>query len=232
MKRSPIHVILVVVLLGAVLCATSTIFTEPWATTLDSWTWTQLTCTGTCTAALVTADGNPADSVNFKVTGRSKVVTGTWDSANKTWAALGVPAGDTVNSVTFSNDDKAVSTAVACVPGSSSTFIQPVILPVGGGPNCAVGAVVSVAGDSTWTTHAGSAISVAGTCSTSSQGIILELDGGAASGNNSSAACEVRNDNWKITIVSSVKTVSPGLMMRGVGAHVTEFVVKFPRGRP
>ena len=95
-------------------------YSEPWASSLDGWSYVQTACTGTCGQdALLSSDGNPPDSVHNVVTGRNKNETGYWHKS-MTWEAMGVPAGDTVDTVDGQWDDKTVCTAVAC---TSSTTV-------------------------------------------------------------------------------------------------------------
>ena len=153
--RNPWKPLLALALMCAVatlVYATTTNYTEPWASSLDSWAFTQSSCSGTCVDALST-DGNPADSVSDKITGRNKAEVGYWKLA-ATWTALGVPSGDLVDSVDGQWDDKAVQTAVACT-SSSTIGIQiydsantTQLTPTAVEPN------LNVAGDTAaWTNH-------------------------------------------------------------------------------
>lgn len=182
-----------------------TVYTEPWTSSLNGWSYTQLSCGGTCVNALST-DGNPADSVSAKITGRSKTETGYWTKA-QTWNAMGVPTGDMVQTVDGQWDDKAVLTAIAC---TSSSTIGMQIFDSANTTEVTASAVESnlnVAGDTAaWTNHnPAGAVNVTSSAASSST-VTLRFNVNPASGNNSSAACELRGDNYKLTIMS----VAPG----------------------
>lgn len=180
-----------------------TIYTEPWTNSLDGWTYTQSSCSGTCADGLST-DGNPADSVSDKVTGRNKAETGYW-SKTTTWEVLGVPAGDTVTTVDGQWDDFAVATAVAC---ASTTTAGMQIFDSSNTTEITASAVepaLNVSGDtSAWTTHNPTgAVAVNSIYQASATAVTLRFNINPANGNNGSAACEVRGDNYKLTITST-----------------------------
>jgi hypothetical protein len=221
--------IFIFVLMGVTLMWATT-YTEPWTSSLDSWAFTQISCGGTCVNALVTTDGNPADSVSAKITGRSKAEVGYWSRA-MTWEAMGVPAGDVVSTVDGQWDDKAVSTAIACTSSSTmgiqifdATNTTEITSP-------SVEANLNVSGDTAaWTNHDPTgAVSVISSTASSST-VTLRFNENPASGNNSSAACELRGDNYTLTIVSAPPPSGPPhqLPTMGVGmAHVTQ--IRFGR---
>jgi hypothetical protein len=190
-------------LFAAWLLATSTNFTEPFASG-HGWTYVQTTCGGTCTNGDVSGDGNPSPSVFAKITGRNKNMAG-YFKKTFTWENLGVPAGETVQTVDGQWDDKAVQTAVAC---TSSTLAGMEIFDSSDSAACTDSTLepnLNVSGDTTaWTNHNPTgAVSVSSGCRTSSTTITLRLHLEPGAGNNGSAACELRGDNFKLTIVSA-----------------------------
>lgn len=205
-KRSGITCLLL--LLTSICCSLplvgQTVYTEPWTSTLDGWAYTQTSCSGICTDALLTSDGNPADSVHDSVTGRNKAEVGYWSKA-MTWEAMGVSAGDTVNTVDGQWDDFSVCTAVACgsahqagiqiYDSSNATEITA----------STVEPLLGVSGDtSAWTTHNPTgAVAVNSGYQTSSTSVTVRFNVNPDCGNNSSAVAEIRGDNLKLTITST-----------------------------
>ena len=119
------------------------------------------------------------------------------------WTTLGVPSGAVVDSVDGQWDDKAVQTAVACTSSSTmgiQIFDSANTTQV---TSAAVEANLNVAGDTAaWTNHNPTgAVSVTSSSSASST-VTLRFNVNPASGNNASAACELRGDNFKLAIVS------------------------------
>lgn len=208
----------------SLLWATSTVYTEPWTSSLDSWAFTQVSCGGTCVNGLVTSDGNPADSVSAKITGRSKAEVA-YISVAMTWNAAGVPVGDVVSSVDGQWDDKAVQTAVSC---TSSSTMGMQIFDATNMTEITASAIepnLNVAGDTAaWINHNPTgAINVTSSTASSST-VTFRFNINPASGNNASAACELRGDNYKLTIVSAAPPSGPPhqLTTLGVGmAHIT-----------
>ncbi len=185
------------------LLATSTPYTQPF-TTGHGWTYTQLSCTGggTCTSGDV-ADGNPTPGVFAKVAVKSKVMTGYWSHAY-TWVNLGVPAGETVQTVNGQWDDKAYQTVSAC---TSSSTIGMQIYDSGNTvevTSAAVEANLNVAGDTaSWTNHNPTGtVNVTGAYALASTTITLRLNINPASGSTTGSACELRGDNYALAIVS------------------------------
>jgi hypothetical protein len=185
------------------LLATSTPYTQPF-TTGHGWTYTQVSCAGgaTCTSGDV-ADGNPTPGVYAKVVGKNKAQLG-YFSHTYTWENLGVPAGESVQTVNGQWDDKSFQTAVAC---TSSTTMGMLLYDSGNTVAITTATVepdLNVAGDTAaWTNHNPTgAVDVIGSYAISSTTITLRFDLNPASGNNSSAACEVRGDNYALTVVS------------------------------
>ena len=188
---------------AAWLLATSTNFTEPFASG-HGWTYVQTTCGGTCTNGDASGDGNPSPSVFANVSGRNKNMAGYFKKALN-WESLGVPAADTVETVDGQWDDKAVPTAIAC---TSSTLAGMEILDSSDSAACTASTLepnLNVSGDTAaWTNHNPTgAISVISGCTASSTTITLRFHLEPAAGNNGSAACELRGDNFKLTVVSS-----------------------------
>jgi len=184
------------------LFATTTNVSEAF-TTGHGWTYTQTSCNGTCSSGDV-ADGNPTPGVFAKVVGRNKSTAG-YFSKSFTWQGLGVPSGDNVSTVDGQWDDKAIQTAVACT--SSSTMGMQIfdstntssVMASTLEPN------IDVSGNtSAWTNHNPTgAIAVNAGSQASSTTVTLRFNINPASGNNASAACELRGDNYKLTIISS-----------------------------
>jgi hypothetical protein len=212
-------------LLTPLLFATTTSYSEPWASSLDSWAYTQGSCGGTCADALLTGDGNPADGVTNTITGRNKAEVGYWKLA-AAWTALGVPSGDTVDSVDGQWDDKAVQTAVACA-STSTIGIQ--IYDSGNSSSVTASDVepaINVAGDTAaWTNHNPTgAVSVTSSTAAGST-VTLRFNVNPASGNNSSAACELRGDNFKLAIVSHTPAAGGGVRR----VHISSLSIPVPR---
>jgi hypothetical protein len=180
-----------------------TFYTEPWTSSLDGWSYTQGSCSGTCADGLST-DGNPADSVSDKMTGRNKAETGYW-SKSTTWEGLGVPAGDVVNTVDGQWDDFTIATGAAC---TSSTTAGMQIFDSSNAAEITASTLepaTDVSGDTTaWTTHNPTgAVAVNSGYQASTTAVTLRFNINPAGGNNGSAACEVRGDNYKLTIAST-----------------------------
>ena len=179
-------------------------YSEPWASSLDGWSYVQTACTGTCGQdALLSSDGNPPDSVHNVVTGRNKNETGYWHKS-MTWEAMGVPAGDTVDTVDGQWDDKTVCTAVACT--SSTTVGIPIFASANSAEITAstVEPLLTVAADtSSWRTHNPTgAVNVNAGTQAPKPTVSTHLNVNPSCGNNGSAAAEIRADNFKLTIVS------------------------------
>jgi hypothetical protein len=190
-------------LFAAWLLAASTNFTEPFASG-HGWTYVQTSCNGTCTNGDVSGDGNPSPSIYASVAGRNKNMAG-YFKKTLTWENLGVPAGDTVETADGQWDDKAVPTAVAC---NSNTLAGVEILDSADSAACTDVTLepnLNVSGDTAgWTNHNPTgAVSVSSGCTASSTTITLRFHLEPAAGNNGSAACELRGDNFKLTVVSS-----------------------------
>jgi hypothetical protein len=188
--------------LATYLLATTTNYTQAFDSG-HGWTYNQLACGGTCSNGDVSGDGNPADSVFSKVTGRNKQQTGYW-SKTFTWEDLGVPVGDTVDTVDGQWDSKVISTAVAC---TSSTTAGVQIFDNADTTEATASAVepsIDVSGDSSWTNHNPTgAISVNASYQASSTTVTLRAHSNPDAGNNGSAACELRYDSYKLTIEST-----------------------------
>lgn len=222
MRNQKLSVALALVALIAaagLLMASTTAYNEPWTSSLDGWAYTRASCSGTCADGLST-DGNPADSVSDKVTGRSKAESGFW-SKSLTWQAVGVPAGDTVNTVDGQWDDKAVQTAVACT--SSSTMGMQIFDSANATEitASAVEPLSNVAGDtSAWTNHNPTgAVQVNAGYQAASTSITLRFNLNPASGSNTSAACELRGDNYALTITSTTPSGRSRVVV--ISRHVT-----------
>jgi hypothetical protein len=200
----------VLCLLTSILSATTTNYQEPWTSSLDSWSFTQTSCNGTCADALLTSDGNPADGTTNKVTGRNKAEVGYWSVA-AAWTALGVPSGDTVDSVDGQWDDKAVQTAVACA-STATMGIQ--LFDSANTTELSASAIeptLNVAGDTAaWTNHNPTGAVTVTSSNAASSTVTLRFNVNPNSGNNGSAACELRGDNFKLAIVSHAPPIGGG----------------------
>jgi hypothetical protein len=189
----------------ALVFAATTNFTEPFPNG-HGWTYTQASCSGgaTCTSGDVAGDGNPSPSVFAKIAGRNKSMSG-YFSRSFTWEQLGVPTGDNVQTVDGNWDDKAVQTAVAC--SSSSTMGMEIFDSTNTSPILAstLEPTIDVSGDTAaWTNHnptGAAAVNTGSKASTTT--LTLRFNINPASGNNGSAACELRGDNYKLTIEST-----------------------------
>ncbi len=200
--KSALGASVVLWLFAAWLLAASTNFTEPF-TSGHGWTYVQTTCGGTCTNGDVSGDGNPSPSVFTNVAGRNKNMAG-YFKRTFTWENLGVPAGDTVETVDGQWDDKAVPTAVGC---GSNTLAGMEIFDSSDSAACTDATLetnLNVSGDTAWTNHNPTGVvSVSSGCTASGTTVTLRFHLEPAAGNNGSAACELRGDNFKLTVVSS-----------------------------
>lgn len=213
-----------ILLLAMPLWATSTIYTEPWTSTLDGWTFTQVSCGGTCASGLITT-GNPADAVNAKVTGRNKTMTGYWTKA-LTWQAMGVPSGDIVSQVDGQWDDKAVQTAIAC---TSSTTAGIQIFDSANTTEITASTVepaLNVAADTAaYTTHNPTGAVNVSSSTTAASTVTLRFNLNPASGSNASAACELDGDNFKLTITSAAPAAGGPKRV-----YISQVTFHLPRG--
>jgi hypothetical protein len=179
-----------------------TYYNQPFASG-HGWTYTQASCSGTCTSGDATADGNPLPSVFASVTGRNKTLTG-YFSKSFTWEQLGVAAGDTVTSADGAWDDKAIATAVAC--NGATAGMQ--IFDAANAAEVTASAVepaLNVAGDTaSWITHNPTGpVAVNAGAQASATTVTLRFNLNPSSGNNGSAACELRGDNFGLTLTST-----------------------------
>ena len=185
--------------------AATTNFTEPFPNG-PGWTYTQISCAGgaTCTSGDAAGDGNPSPSVFAKAVGKNKLMSG-YFSKSFTWEQLGVPAGDNVDTVDGTWDDKAIQTAVACT--SSATMGMQVFDSSNSAEitSATVEGNLDVSGDTaSWTNHNPTgAVAVNAGSKASTTTVTLRFNINPASGNNNSAACELRGDNYKLTIQST-----------------------------
>jgi hypothetical protein len=223
MKRKLLMATLLLVSMAA--HATTTNYQEPWTSSLDSWAYTQSSCNGTCNDVLLTSDGNPADGVTNKVTGRNKAEAGYWHLA-AAWTALGVPSGDTVDTVDGQWDDKTVQTAVAC---SSSSTIGIQIFDSGNSfavTASDVESAIDVSGDtSAWTNHNPTGAVTVTSSNAASSTVTLRFNVNPSAGNNASAACELRGDNFKLAIVSHAPPAGGGPRR----VHISSLRITLPR---
>ncbi len=201
-RRVWILAMLALAVFAAYLLATTTDWTEQFASG-HGWAYTEISCAGTCESGDVSSDGNPQPSIYDKVTGRNKSLAA-YFSKSDTWENLGVPSGDTVDTVDGQWDSKAISTAVACrvetqagmqiFDSANTTEITASV----------VEPLLSVDGDSTWTNHNPTgAVGVNDGYKASSTTITLRFNMNPYAGNNANAACELRGDNYKLTISST-----------------------------
>jgi hypothetical protein len=181
----------------------ATEYSQPFASG-HSWTYTQTGCAGTCATGDVSTDGNPLPSVQANIIGRNKAMTGYWKKAY-TWEALGVPAGDTIQTVDGNWDNKIIGTLQPC---KSPTYAGMAIYDSANTTACTASAVepdMDISGDtdSVWTNHNPTgAVNVNSGCQASSTTVTLRATSSPYSGNDTNAKCEMRLDNYKLTIVS------------------------------
>ena len=185
------------------LWATTTNFSEPYASA-HGWTYTQLSCAGTCSSGDVSGDGNPLPSVFAKVADRNKLMTGYWEKAF-TWEAMGVPSGEDVSTVDGQWDNFTIQTAVAC---TTAAVVGMQIFDSADTTEATASAVepnIDVSGDtSVWVNHDPTgAIAVNAGQQASTTTVTLRFNLHPRSGNNASAACEIRGDNYALSIESA-----------------------------
>lgn len=185
---------------GLALAATTT-FTEAFNAG-HGWTYTQLTCpsAGCSNTASVTTDGNPANSVSATVTGNGGVQTGYFKKAF-TWEQLGVSIGDTITSVDGKWDAKNAR-GTDCVSGSTmgmQIFDSANTTEV---TAAALEPLIDVNGDAAWTTHDGSAAVSVVSSSASGNTVTLRFNVNPKGKGNSNPTCELRGDNFTLTIVT------------------------------
>jgi len=201
--RLAVYITALLLLSAVALWATATNYTQQFGSG-HGWTYTQTACAGTCTSSDVSADGNPLPSVYAKIIGRNKSMTGYFSKAY-TWEDLGVPAGDTVDTVNGQWDSKAISTIVACDATGTTVGMQ--VFDSANVTEITASAVepsIWVGDDAAWTNHNPTgAVVVNDGYKASSTTIILRLNVSPYSGNNASAACEIRADNYKLSVEST-----------------------------
>jgi hypothetical protein len=150
------------------------------------------------------ADGNPTPGVYAKISGKNKIMTGYW-SHTYVWTALGVPVGDSVSTVDAQWDDFAIQTVAAC---QSTSVIGMDIYDSGNTVRATASQVepdLNVAGDTAaWMNHNPTGtIAVTATYAPSATTVTLRFNISPTSANSTGAACELRGDNYKLTIVSA-----------------------------
>jgi hypothetical protein len=178
------------------------------------WTYTQTTCTNflTCTSGDAADGQTNATSVFAKAAasqngGRTMVG---YFSRSFTWEALGVPPGDTVTTVDGEWYSRRVNTGSPGCSTSSTAGMQ-----IFNAANtteataAAIEPVIDVSGDAAWTLHNPTgAIAVLAANQASSTTVTLRLNLNPAT-NGSGTACELRGDEYKLTIVSTGASATP-----------------------
>lgn len=201
--RLAVYITALLLLSAVALWATTTNYTQQFGSG-HGWTYTQLTCGGTCTNGDVPADGNPLPSVYANIIGRNKSMTGYFSKAY-TWENLGVPAGDTVDTVNGQWDSKRLWVNIACNNGGTTGGMQ--IFDSGNTAEITASAVepnIWVGDDATWTNHNPTgAVAVNNGYKASTTTITLRLNVNPYTGNNAAGECEIRGDNYKLTIEST-----------------------------
>jgi hypothetical protein len=192
---------LVVVGAAGLALAASTAFTEAFNAG-HGWTYTQLTCpSGGCSnTASVTTDGNPANSVSATVSGNGGVQTG-YFKKTFTWEQLGVSVGDTITSVDGKWDAKNAR-GTDCIAGSTmgmQIFDSANTTEVTG---ATLEPLIDVSGDAAWTTHNGSAAVSVVSSSASGNTVTLRFNINTQGKASSNPTCEIRGDNFSLTIVT------------------------------
>ena len=203
--RAALGMTALAMLLAATPLAAQTVYTEPWTSSLDGWSYVQTSCNGTCGHdELLASDGNPADSVHNAVTGRNKDEIGYWHKS-MTWEAMGVSPGDTVNTVNGQWDDKSVCTAVACASTHQVGIQLYDSSDTAEITASTVEPLLDVSGDtSSWTTHNPTgAVNVNSGSQASTTTVSIHFNVNPSCGNNGSAVAEIRADNFKLTITAS-----------------------------
>ncbi len=186
-------------LLTPLLHATDTVYTQPFDAA-HGWTYTSVSCGGTCSQNNNNSDGNAAPSVSAYITGKQKTSTGYWSHAY-TWEALGVTAGNVVQSVVGAADTKRTYTTGAC---SSSATVGLQVFNSANNTEITSAAVLTntdVSGSSAWpSTKTGNSVTVNGGYQASATTVTLRLNSNPATTNVTNANCTVLTDNYKLTI--------------------------------
>lgn len=196
------------------LWATTTNFSEPFDAA-HGWTYTQTSCSGggTCTSGDV-SDGNPTPGVFAKAAGRNKLQEG-YFSKSFTWEDLGVPSGEDVSTVDGQWDNFTVETTVAC---TSAAVAGMQIFDSANTTEATASAVepnLDVSGDtSVWVNHDPTgAIAVNAGQQASGTTVTLRFNLHPRSGNNNAAACEIRGDNYALSIESAAAAAGDNMMV-------------------
>jgi hypothetical protein len=184
-------------LLGLLLqdaAADTATYTVPWLLDAEGFSWTSEQCVGTCTQAFTVLDGNPAGSVYARVTERNKKTLGYWGKS-LTWETMGVPTGSTVTSV-----DGLFDVKLAEETHAATQAIGLKLFDSGNTVNIAVGGVdIETEFDSTstsWVTrNTDGAKDIQASYQASGTTVTIRMREDVNSGNNASAASEVRVDN-------------------------------------
>lgn len=190
-------------------------YTVPWAVDAEGFTWVSESCTGTCTQAFTSADGNPAGSIYAKVTGRNKKNLGYW-SKSLTWQDMGVPTGMTVTDVDGRFDVKLAQETHAATQAIGLKLFD------SADTTNITTAVVDIetefdATSSSWVTrNTDGAKGIASAYQASGTTVTIRMREDVNSGNNASAATEVRVDNVVLVITYTLPTVATnGLLLAG-----------------
>jgi len=200
MKKRALFVIFDLLFFSGVMLAV--VYSQPFAAS-HGWTYTQVSCTGggTCTSGDV-SDGNPTPGVFAKIAGKNKAMVGYETHAAYAWTDLGVTAGNNATQVDAKWDDFTIQTVAACL---STTTAGMDIYDSANTTRATASQVepdLNVAADTgAWTNHDPTgAIAVSAAYQAAATTVTLRFNLNPASANSTGAACELRGDNYVLTI--------------------------------
>jgi len=175
-------------------------YTISFATDYEGFSWVSTKCTGTCTQGWYDGDGNPADSVYAKVTERNKVNEGYHKKNTLTWENMGVPAGATVTSIDGKFDVKNAQETHAATHAIGTYLYDSADT-----TNILTGGVTLESDfdptSTSWVTiNADTAKNVDSAYQASNTTVSIRIKENVASGNNASAASDIRVDNVVLVI--------------------------------
>jgi hypothetical protein len=200
------------VLVAALLAwAATTTYTQGFDTG-HGWTYTQLTCNVTGCTNGDAADGQTNTTSVFAKAASTqpgnRTTTGYFSKAF-TWENLGVPPGDTVTTVDGSWYSRRVNTGGGCTTSSTAGMQIFDSANTTEATASAVEPAIDVSGDAAWTSHNPTgAIAVLAANQASSTTVRLRFNLNPAVNGNGNA-CELRGDEYKLTIVSTGSGATP-----------------------
>lgn len=209
-KRT-ISLILLIACAALLAWAATTTYTQGFDTG-HGWAYTQVGCNATCTSGDV-ADGQTNSSGVFaKVSttqNGNRALTGYFSKAF-TWENLGVPSGATVTTVDGEWYSRGVNTLTGC-SATSTAGMQ--IFDSANAIEATASALepnLNVSGDAAWTNHNPTgAIAVLAANQASTTTVTLRFNLNPATNSGSGNACELRGDEYKLTIVSTGGAATP-----------------------